>query len=241
MREWFRCPAASRFGPLAQQPTGLALPFAPQDRRFPPRPSERHDAPLRIRFQRTGEQMVAHFRLGGREAAEIAGQAAQLAHICGEHLQQRIREPELEDAPSDDRIERLLPHHQPRPCLLPADGLGVAHGVGVVGGEAGGHVQAVDLVFDGIGTAGGHALHLHLHGEAVAGGVLGLAEQNRVIPRLAGHGRAVGTGALRHEVGQLGAYRPRADAQMEGQVLGVDAQVAHAAVVAVDIAQCASS
>ena len=129
-----------------------------------------------------------------------------------------------------------MPHHQPRPCLLPAHGLSVAHGVRVVGGEAGGHVQAVDLVFDGIGTAGGHALHLHLHGEAVAGGVLGLAEQNRVVPRLAGHGRAVGTGALRHEVGQLGAYRPRADAQMEGQVLGVNAQVAHAAVVAVDIA-----
>lgn len=41
-----------------------------------------------------------------------------------------------------------------------------------------------------------------------------------------GTGRAVGTGALRHEVGQLGAYRPRAYAQMEGQMLGVDTQVA---------------
>ena len=177
---------------------------------------------------------MAHFRLGGRKAAETAGQAAQLAHIRGEHLEQRIREPKLKDAPRDDGVERPLPHHQPRPRLLAAHGLRIAHGVGVVGGEAGGHVQAVDLVLDRVGAAGGHALHLHLHGEAVAGGVLGLAEQNRVVPRLAGHGRAVGAGALGHEVGQLGAHRQRADAQMEGQVLGVDAQVAHAAVVAVD-------
>ncbi len=32
-RSWFRCPASGRFGPSAQQPTGLTLPFAPLDTR----------------------------------------------------------------------------------------------------------------------------------------------------------------------------------------------------------------
>ena len=31
-RSWFRCPASGRFGPSAQQPTGLTLPCAPQGR-----------------------------------------------------------------------------------------------------------------------------------------------------------------------------------------------------------------
>ena len=96
---------------------------------------QRHHALLRVGFQGCREHAVAPVRLGRGEAAEGAGQAAQLADERREHLQQGIGKAEFKNRAGDNGIQRFLADDQPRPCLFTANGLCIMDGVGIVGGE----------------------------------------------------------------------------------------------------------
>jgi len=176
---------------------------------------------------------MASERLVRPETAERAGQNPQFRDIRRKHLQHCIGEAEFENRACNHGEKRLLPDHDAAPRLLAARVAGVIERVRVIRRKAGREVQTIDSVFDLVRAAGSHALHLHGHGEAVARRVFGAAEQNRVVVCLAGGRAAMAVRSVWHQVRELRAHGLGENPQPEGQVLRVDAEIAHAAVSSV--------
>ena len=75
----------------------------------------------------------------------------------------------------------------------------------------------------------------------MAGRIGRLAQQGGVVPRLAGSHAAFAVGPLGNDVGEEGAHVARHPAGAERHVANVHAQVAQAAVLAVEFHHAASS
>lgn len=174
---------------------------------------------------------MAQQGLGRGSDAERRDFAGEFRQVGGPHLEDRVAEAELENVPGDALKGMRLAEAFLAPFLrlaaLVAEG---AQGFGLRGAELGRHLGAINFQLPRVGVAGRDALGFQQHG--CSG--FGLAQQGCVVPGFAGDRFAVWSRAGFDDVRKRGADVGGVESEAERDVANVQAEVAHAAVFAVE-------
>ena len=155
-----------------------------------------------MRKKRGGLKLVGKLGLLGAQATEGNFDSADLADKGRPHLEHGVGKAKLEDASRNGGDHGLVSDVNAAPRLLASARLGVEECVGVVGGEACGLVESVDLDVPGVGSTGAHTLGLYNKGEAIAA-VANVADEVGVIPSKAGSYAALAVGTLGYYLGEV--------------------------------------
>src|SRR3954454_25080871 len=139
-------------------------------------PDRRGAYPLGVaragRAQRRGEDLVALDRLLRRDAAQAVPEGAlALREVGRPHLQDRVREAELEDRPGDGCERRGAADLLALPQLVPVTALEAPEVLRRRGAELDAAVEPEDLEAPRVRVAGRDALGLQRQGEVADGGV----------------------------------------------------------------------
>ena len=183
----------------------------------------------------------SRWRKGGFLRRDAAGKPRrrpamhQLVEKRRPHLQNGVAKANLEDRPRDDLEGRFVAHVDVPPDLLAAGVVEQLEPLGILRRKSRRAARAQHLEIPRVLLAGGDPLRFQRHGKDLArGGIHGVAQQRGVVPRIAGGHLPAAIGPLRDDVREHGPHGSRNPTGAERDVAGVQPQIAHAAVLAVE-------